>query len=70
VAATIANAYAPLLRAMNRGGTIDEEAPRSQVARDVRAVAALVHGRPAASAARSVSLLDRVLGRGVGHGAR
>lgn len=60
VTATIANDYAPLLRAMNRGGTIEEEAPRSQVARDLRAVAALVHGRPVQP--RRTTLLERVFG--------
>ena len=59
--ATVANDYAALLRAVNRGVLLREEAPRSPVTRDVEALAALVCGAeaPDAGRPRSAALLAR-----------
>jgi pilus assembly protein CpaE len=67
VAATVANDYAALQRAMHGGKTLQEEAPRSAAARDVQALAQLVGG---VRAPRPRGVLERLFSKGEAHGTR
>jgi Flp pilus assembly CpaE family ATPase len=60
VAATVGNDFHALSRAVNRGVLLWDEAPRSVVARDVDALAALVDGTRA-EAAEKPPLLRKFL---------
>jgi pilus assembly protein CpaE len=62
VAATIASDYPALIRAINRGSLIVQEAPRSQLAKDIEALASLV-GSPQPGASGKRSLLRRFFGQ-------
>jgi pilus assembly protein CpaE len=62
VAATVASDYPALIRAINRGSLLVEEAPRSHLAKDIEALASLVRSpQPGASGKRS--LLRRFFGQ-------
>jgi pilus assembly protein CpaE len=62
VTATIASDYPALIRAINRGSLLVEEAPRSQLAKDIEALASLV-GSPQPGASGKRSLLRRFFGQ-------
>jgi pilus assembly protein CpaE len=60
VAATVANDYPAVIRAINRGQLLFEDSPRAQVTMDVeQLVRVLGHGRPEEPAAEKGSLLRR-----------
>jgi pilus assembly protein CpaE len=52
VAAALANDFTSLTRSVNRGTLLHDEAPRSQLARDVESLATLLRGEAAAAAPR------------------
>jgi pilus assembly protein CpaE len=64
VGATLSNDYASVMRAVNRGVTILDEAPRSPLSRDVRALAARVAAGAEESSGGKRSILKRLFGRG------
>ncbi len=59
ISATIASDYPTLIRAINRGSLLVEEAPRSQLARDIEGLRLLVGERPPETATGKPSLLRR-----------
>jgi pilus assembly protein CpaE len=63
VGATLSNDYASVMRAVNRGATILEEAPRSALARDVKDLAAKIAPGADRAAADRPSILGRLFGR-------
>jgi pilus assembly protein CpaE len=62
VTGTIANDFAATSRAVHRGATLLEEAPRSPIVRDLQALAAVIGGE--AKGARNVGMLRRLFARG------
>jgi pilus assembly protein CpaE len=70
VAATVANDYPTVIRAVDRGQLLLDEAPRAQVTRDVEnLVAVLGHVRPAAGENHKRSFLHRFFSSKVAHAA-
>ncbi len=59
ISATIASDYPALIRAINRGSLLLEEAPRSQLARDIEGLKLLVGERPPETVTGKPSLLRR-----------
>jgi pilus assembly protein CpaE len=69
VAATIANDFAILTRAVNRGNLLPEEAPRSAIARDVEALLGLLGGSVETPARRSSMFGRWFAAKAAAHGA-
>ena len=63
VGATLSNDYPTVVRAVNRGVTVLDEAPRSALARDVRSLAAQLAAGHEEIAAGKPSILNRLFGR-------
>jgi pilus assembly protein CpaE len=70
LAATVANDFPALARAVGKGAVLVEDAPRAQVTRDVEALAPLA-GFGSAEGARPRSIMARLFsGRAAAHGTR
>ncbi|BDG01207.1 AAA family ATPase [Anaeromyxobacter oryzae] len=70
IAATVPNDYPAVIRAVNRGQLLFEEAPRSATTKGVEQLAALLGRAPADEAETRPSLLKRLFARGMGHAAQ
>jgi pilus assembly protein CpaE len=69
VSAAVANDFQAMVRTVNRGATLAEEARRAQVTRDVDALIGLL-GREGTAAQSSPGILGRLFGARVAHGTR